>query len=537
MATRREVLKAIGIASGGLACAAFPATSAFAQRKFLALVRHAPSANMLRAEHFTYLGMARSPDNTGGAVEGQISHTPGTITGRYHDGDTLPHLLIPGPAYNANGLSDPQDLTELRIPALNTLATDANYATRLANAPHCTVVRSWGRGVVMSTPIVDEGVGNVRGVHYVGNQFGNASELMYVYSSLYDVNHQDPSVGATILNDDGTATKYGPWGVQDIGQQGSCAFLMPVPAAFQAAAGCGPIAVSGVRQGWNAAVAAWGANLAAITPCALSTPANARFTQFDLTQPNALDADGNPWGISDYKRLIFHDQGHPQARNTNVKQCNTHVGGDGYPCTATDVQDGTGFWGSGTNAPIENMNAGVWINGPTRQGVLFLGGQPETVSIANGFSEDYVYDGDDPNHCHYSYMPQSDAAADIGKCCHGQTLNPVWGATGPGCGSMVGRYWIYDPADLLQVALGHVAPYSLTPASEGIAHALGGGLPEILAEQTNRVGSTFTGAQWECIGGAWFDPVLKLLVVTQTAIYKTYCCDKLPVFHFFSVDC
>lgn len=113
---------------------------------------------------------------------------------------------------------------------------------------------------------------------------------------------------------------------------------------------------------------------------------------------------------------------------------------------------------TGTPSPVFNggsdalgmdwFDSSAWIEGPTKYGVLFVGQLIETIA-------GHTYE-DGGSQCDNWYGPN--------WCVHGQ-FAPASLDTGPGAGTIIGVGYIYSPADLLAVALGHVSDISLTPTS------------------------------------------------------------------------
>jgi hypothetical protein len=547
--TRREFLLATGAATGAAAALGSNVLSAQPPAVPSNVQVNAAVKPVLTPADFTYKGMFKMPLDNIGQVEKYFSYSFAAITGRAHDGNTNPpNLLIMGP--QSAGIPGAVDLTEIAVPALNTLATDADFATRVANAPRCTVIRSWARNTVFANMTVVPPNDPVPwGLHYVGNAFGNGTQLFWTFDGSYDVSNKSPTLGTTILNDDGTCTSHGPWGVdpgpKQIPGPATSGYMVDIPATFQAATGCGPLGIGSPRHRNSAAVFSWGANLHAITPPALGAATNT----FNSAggQNVAVDGNGNPWTISAPSTLLYHPSSNPQARNTKVVVCGSNTPNTPYDAAlpgcagGAHVGTGNGLWGnagaSSVSAFLENTCACVWIDGPSKQGVLFIGEMPMTVSMANGFTQDFPYDGTDATNCHYAYQAGNLDGSPATKCCHGQTLTPAWAATGPGAGTVVSYYWIYSPEHFKQVLSGGNT-YDPTPTAEGLGYLFGsatGSLAEILSAATRPAGSSKLGQL--AIGGAWFDSTNKLLFVSQVAAYGDSAFDQLPVIHVFQVNC
>jgi hypothetical protein len=496
---------------------------------------------VLTASDFTYLGMFKMPLDTISQVERFFNFSYAAITGRYHDGNALPNLLMMGPQYGAS-IQNAVDICEIAVPPLASLAKQASFATRLANAPACSVIRSWARDSVFANMTVSSNGAVPWGLHYVGNQFGNGSQLLWTYDGSYALNFQNPSLGSSVLNDDGTCTSYGPWGFNGVSaglsSGATSGYMLDIPTSFRSATGCGPIGVGSPRHRNSAAAFSWGANLVAFTPPTIGTARN--IAAIAGGNPAPSDGNGNAWAVANPQVCLFYPSSNPQARNTNVVVCGSNSPNDPFNAQLGDCASGhhqsvgNGLCGNGAGASsvsafLENTTACVWIEGPNKQGVLFLGEMPETVSIANGFSKDYVYGGTDPGHCHYAYQGSP-------LCCHGQDLQPAWSATGPGAGTIVSYYWIYNPDFFIGVVRGQTQSFALTPSSSGHAYSLGGGsIAEVLSAFDYPPGASHLGQL--AIGGAWYDPVGKYLFVTQVGVYGDGGHDQLPVVHVFSVNC
>lgn len=228
------------------------------------------------------------------------------------------------------------------------------------------------------------------------------------------------------------------------------------------------------------------------------------------------------------RAAVYHSRDYPQSRNTNCKRCGSAAPNDMYNPGIGGCASGQGLYSydpvfGGLGGPpsaraehttIDWVESGVWIDGPSKHGVLFLGQLAETISIANGFSENRVYGPADPNNCHARYGSSI--------CCHGH-VSPTNQATGPCADSLINYAWIYHPAELAEILNNQRAPHGAQPTSTLRLSSLG---PGFRNERT---------VLYQTVG-VWFEPNTRRLYVAEQRRYmEGY--DPLPVVHVLDVNC
>jgi hypothetical protein len=254
------------------------------------------------------------------------------------------------------------------------------------------------------------------------------------------------------------------------------------------------------------------------------------------------------------RAAIYHDRTHGQARNTTAK-LTSGVNGEYYQESINNFPSGHsgpndmdpvfGGVSAGTVTSVDWINAGIWINGALKQGVVFIAQLAETISIANGFPYDHgdyggwrwtiadplgpspppgpaihtsIHDND-PTNCHMWYGSAIDGTGHF---------SPTLSAVGPGADSMVAWFYVYNPDDLIAVLNG-AAPYSPSPTTAVRLYTFdasdtdGSSLPIQLSTIYQNV-------------GIWFDPVAKRLYIADRFRWISGF-DVLPVIHVFAVDC
>jgi len=340
-----------------------------------------------------------------------------------------------------------------------------------------------------------------------------ASQLLWTYMDQYNVGGDwNPSVGSSVLAP-GLVTAYGPWRTS-LFSGFTAGYLMPVPAASQSTLQ-GRI-LCGAPIGSGNAGSPWG-----VASSAFNVPSNS-------TPPDGYN-DGHV--TITVKNLIYSDISNKQSRPNDVDDCGwTHYGEpdsfgdqpqlnpvqDGTGCTPHGEKCGVQFGQVAVFTAVDNVGASVWINGASKQGVVFIGQLARTVASLSG---SYPPDG----RCHQWYGP-AQVFGSFKMCAHGQNDTRYGNeATGPGTVSMQSLMWIYNPADLLLVAQSLKSAVLLPPVTD--AYRLfdvpgGSAFPEITPCQNNH-------------GGAWFEPTSKLLFVSS----RNREGDHRPVVDVFAVNC
>lgn len=456
-ANRRQFLRWCGTAALGTAAGALVPESARAQVAPPANVR-VLSRPVLSPADFTYLGLCRLPADPAGT---RFGFSRGALTGRRVGGEL--RLFVTGHVY----LGDP--VYEVTYPGC---------AGSLASAPVAPLVRAWGdiydgrKRMYRATEAPE-----VRGLLWHGGR------LWWTYGDPYNASSSswDPSVGVSELRDDGSHVAGGPWRTTEHSQK-TRGYLMTVPSAFASA-------YTGNRTVAVGAPITSGDIACSFGPAAVAFAAVATTTPPDPVQTSYVVAGDEPRSLL-CTRLVLHDYEHRAARDSDYVECgwNAH-----YDCSQ-------GSWkrpGLPRFHTMDRVSAGVWIDLPDKHGVLFMG---QLIHHLPGWPVPHVW-----------YGPQT--------CCHGQTDNYVWQATGPGTLSQAPFWWIYDPNDLARVARGETEPWAITPK-----HTVA---------NVNEWGPV--GPYW--FGGAYFDAETRLLFATATNMDKvTSSYEPRPVVHVWRVS-
>jgi hypothetical protein len=365
--------------------------------------------------------------------------------------------------------------------------------------------------------------------------------ILISYGGTYNVSGTHiPSILFAAIDDSARVlTAYGPWKTATHSKKTE-GYLLALPPSIQTALAGGKRFAVGAMQSSGNALSAWGACLTAFALPPLSTPPDtvAGTTTAILDQP-----------------LIDSSITTPQIKNGDTVHCGwTHYGEQdslGAEPQNNPIQDGTGCTVNGQLCGViatpdavpgqfnstDAMMSTVWINGPTKQGLVYLGQVLKTIP-------GYDYGGVDPTHAHHWYGPTQ--TYPTGKFCpHGH--NGAW--TGPSTGDAsdpMGNFlYIYNPADLLAVINGTRTPLSITQTYAAvdayplasIAHA-----SSVQVDGTHHI--DLPGASFPALSnsagtdapsrGIWSDPTDGALYVIE--ILKDFVFGEIqPVVHHFTV--
>ncbi len=479
------------------------------------------AGEVLAPSDLTYLGMFKLPDSPSGVAQDMFAYAQAFLSGRRVSGTTT--LFISGSQFGSGLL---EGVYEVAIPA------DVSLTKVFATAPTTSVIRGWTTNNGMFVNAVDDDGARcvVSGIGYVGDLYGNGTQLIVTCARTYgSTPFEFPNVSTCVIANDSTVTNYGPWGTGD--WENTCGNIIQVPQAIQDETGCAELASIPQPRGGEAG-APWGAELRPFSLPPVSTPPD----------PHHLTA---PYTISPYQTAIRHSSAQPQARNTNFRVCGSNLPNMGFVeaiggCIGGQFLEGTPdpvFGGhydpiAVQGITIDWVHGGVWIHGPSKQGIIFSGQLAETISIANGFTQDVVYggwrydvDGTTPVHtsayhidttnCHQRYGPSI--------CCHGH-YSPTDEAVGPCADTIVSYLWFYAEQDIIDILAGRLAPYGAIPA------------------YTQRLVDYSEDAFFEAAthnyqtAGMWFDPDTNRLYVAEANQYFSHFGTR-PLIHVFSVNC
>lgn len=371
------------------------------------------------------------------------------------------------------------------------------FGSNLANAPRATLIRNWG-DVYGGRRLV--GDPNEWGLTWGLKWYEGL--LYWSYVTGYEGNNWNPALGASFLNDStGASTAFGPWRAT-VHSGLFNAHMTEIPTAFRTEHKVGALAhIPSVHGGQSSSP--WGCTAWAFDPPNTSTPPD----------PNGL------WGSSAQKvrsitakALSFHGIDHPQTRTVNFKVCGWNsspaTGSPDYSGSLSSwVKPANPVWGGGHGIPsLDWVDTGVWIDLPTKHGMLMMGQMADTIpgfAYPNGETQAHHWYGRD-------------------ICPHGQDAKPVYQATGPGTGTLVNTGWIYDPADYGRVLRGEVPAHGLLPRHQFQANAIGG----------------FSAVKRSTLyefGGMHFDPATQLLFLVQRMAYMDGY-DPVPAIHVFQIS-
>jgi hypothetical protein len=360
---------------------------------------------LLAPKDLTHLGMWTLPNNANLSGSGAYSFAEGNLAYRYVS-RVRRWLTSPRKGPYAGGIVE--------------LAEPATYGTDPTTAPVMQEVRGWASVFNPVPAEVAEGNGYV-----IGGIWWDAVQgvLWYTVYPYYSPNPY-PVLGATRLNDDGTTTKYGMWtynGLTTSSFKQVCKWIVPLPASAQTATGGRTMAL-GCDVVSIGASANWGPGLKAIQFPALTDSTTVLIARgLDLA---AYTQDtGQPYPNFYCKREPDYDPS--LALST---QFATPSGG-----SSGGTGSGTGYWPSSLDA----TGCYVWIETPTKQGVLVMGRR----------GRGYVW-----------YGSPTEYLASKGV----QDISSDMGGNGPHAQYYDPQLWIFDPEDLKAAAQGTKHPWDVT---------------------------------------------------------------------------
>ena len=313
---------------------------------------------------------------------------------------------------------------------------------------------------------------------------------------------------------------YGPWRTSVYEGQ-TAGYFLSVPAAYQSALS-GHLG-TGAPIGSGNSSSPWGVTAWTFTMPANSTPPDG-YNDGHITVP--------------VTNMIYSDINNKQPRANDVDDCGwTHYGefdtGGNQP-QLNPVQDGSGctVLGQLCGAPhsplsvfnfMDDITASVWIDGPNKHGIVYIGQLAKTVA-----SQSALYGTYGRNHVWYG--PGQFPNAGISKMCSHGLTDAQYGnvAVGPGTVTMQSAMWIYDPADWLAVASGHQSAILLPPKTDAA----------LLTNLANS-GTPFPEVTpcWFNHGGVYFEPTSKLLFMSSRERPDGTGVGHRPVIDVFSVNC
>ena len=253
----------------------------------------------------------------------------------------------------------------------------------------------------------------------------------------------------------------------------------------------------------------------------ISTPASDTFNQNDdaFTATSLIDYDFNtPQPRPATGPLSVH--------NLLICGWNCNTGsGPGPGCS--DIYDPSGgcnthaaqsYFGLQTPGSAQNLDLydrSIWIDNGKVRGIISIG---QFIAFVSG----YTYLGSDPANCHSWYGPTSGGSS--GQCCHGQVDNSL-PSTGPGAGTMLYGFSIWDPNKLIPVYNGAASTTSVLPDYNGQ-------FVDICSEGPNY--SNGSGYRF-IFGGACFDAQTNKLFISVRGVDKYGCCTYVPRIFVFQI--
>jgi hypothetical protein len=360
-----------------------------------------PVAGQLTAADLSFEGFFRVP--TGSLGPGQyatLAYGGAAMTSRVvsqQDGSTQRHFFFTGHRY----ANDP--LVELVAPA--SLSGNAN------TAPVASLYRYWGDIYGGRKVTSEEPTGTQPNANWTeGLLWDEANQqMLWSYGNWYAADHvNNPVLGSSVLNADGSVTVNGPWRASSDSQQ-TRSFAVFLSRAVSAATGGATLGLGGKMQSINA-TASWGPSLNAI-----SSPT------------------GNPTDTPLTARVLISHPISPTSRRTpRAADYQVARNPDGTPDTA------------GTEPPVDGV--GFWTELDETTGAVF-------AHTASGARTALIYTGSQASGLIW-YGPDleygiADGRGYSGKGNHAQTYRPV--------------LWLVSEADVVAAAQGRLSPDQVNP--------------------------------------------------------------------------
>jgi hypothetical protein len=362
----------------------------------------ANGSSPLTAAQISYVGALRMPLAGLPGNDGSYAGGYGGIGGRIIGGRT--HLFI----YDGGAISStPPSIYELDITGL---IPDRTYTA----APRATIVQNWGNttvyGSARTTWTAAGDPKSASGFIPVALHFNPDTALLYwTFIDAYNVADSHAwSLGASVLNGDGTSSAAGPWrfsatdadGVSVTGQRSY--LLAEHPDSLQ-------LLTAGTASSGDAGLS-WGPSLFGTVPWPqMTTPSGNTGGPHNTTNDIALpDRYLNYHYMADTARsYYFNADGsiHGSIRSFQFSPPLTYaferLHGTSAAALRVDptLNGGKGTWSGSTSA----VNGLFWVKGPTRQAVVFGG----PLSAA------YSADPTDPAGNHEWYFQQGQLAVQV----------------------------------------------------------------------------------------------------------------------------
>ena len=371
---RRQFLKALAL--GGLAAPVASWSWDLAARDAAPNGALCTDPRLLTPEtDLSYQGMFRLFPSDGQNTRLGFSYA--AMTGRVVNGEI--RILITGSW--PNGWNEP--VYEVAYPGAG---------PNVNSSPVAPLVRNWGN-VYQGHDV------NIGDHRYVKGLLWADDMLIWAYGDAYNVaGTHAPSIGASVLNSNGTVQAYGPWRTTAHSQK-TRGYLVRHPVTGQVGYG-GPITSGNAQSPWGAAV-----HLGNVPN--LSRPA-------DPLYGSAASINTTPF--------IDHSSDRRQRRfDTNYRLC-------GWNVQYVASQGGWTQPGPDTFSSIDMISAAAWVHTGNKHGIVCFGQMVQTIP-------GYAYGGGD-SLAHMWYGETT--------CVHGQ-IGVGTMATGDAAGSSVMQVWVFDP--------------------------------------------------------------------------------------------
>lgn len=434
---------------------------------------------LLTPSDFTYLGCMRMPAETWNSV-GDLSSSYASLGGRKVNGAVQLFMTgsnVPNTGGSQNGQDDVFEF-------LDTQSYNLDYST----APRAQLLTAWGN-IYQNKRVSWDANGNLVSLQYLLTPClaWHNNRLYWTYYDSYNVaGHDDWCIGMTDLRaSPSQMIAYGPWRPTTPGAgpgvKHAAGWLVEMPD--------GSLGVG--SPGQSGPYASWGPELVSGAPWPTDTTpggygaTNITFArthvQYKIMQgyinlDGSLPAGQPIWSSRRAGDYVFH--------NTNISV--------GYAQSPTEINP-TLNGGAGSFSQIDVVRGCVYINTPTKTGILFVG------SMGTG---------------HIWYGPVSDCGHGLG--------NPCGGGQGPNSSGSKAQWWIYDPAVCQQVVTGQIAPYAIEPSAA--------------FDPTATISSRIKMGCAHRFGGVYFDPETQKLYVAAYQADDSVAGLAWPLVHVFHVS-
>ncbi|MDR1727504.1 MAG: hypothetical protein LBT74_06195 [Acidobacteriota bacterium] len=314
-----------------------------------------------------------------------------------------------------------------------------------ATTPQSNLIRLWG-DIYHKQHLVQNDGGERLETPSVYGYFWDGGKLWWQTARSYNAGSafNDPCLGCSILNDDGTSVAYGQWRIAPYGTFRYCNFITEIPKDFAKNYLKGQthgIGANNEHSGYQSTP--YGPNLNAFAFPSIKTPPDIyNIDKYTGTASiNALPLVGYD---------IDHRLNVPARRyRRDTKACVV------YPLPGVGSEEIASYWAE----QLDETGTCTWIDLPDKQGVVWFG---LLVDVKPG----YKAPGDPDGLPHYGYDSPigGSEGRPAGHCCHGQD-DPYWESNGPFAHSRVPWVFIMDPSQFVPIINGKQKPWDAKPHS------------------------------------------------------------------------